>query len=256
MLNGCGSGVGVGTGTSGRCGVDFTKPTGGDVAGSGLSSGSGVALDSGDTTILIAVDSGVGVGVELTKAAGGDITGTAVTLGSGDTTVLTAVGSRVGVGVEVLTPGVETGLKDGVADVIKVLVTAEDFGSSTLVPALFLTQSSISGSKRSRSFARACSRSTAIWVLTRPLSLDRFLLKPRISSAVSRSYMPSTIAGTRAFHNVCDRFFSNRSNRPLTKFQARSACSPSEASLANALADSAGDNSPLMASSSVVSASF
>jgi hypothetical protein len=198
MLNGCGSGVGVGTGTSGRCGVDLTKVTGGDVAGSGVSSGSGVALDSGattiltgagsglgvlveftratggdeagtavalgsdDTTILTALDSGVAIGVELTKATGGDITGTAVALGPGDTTILTAVDSGV-VGVEVLTPGVETGLKDGAADVIKVLVTAGDFGStSTLVPALFLTQSSISGSKRSRSFARASSRSTAI----------------------------------------------------------------------------------------------
>jgi hypothetical protein len=274
MLRGSGSGVGVGTGTSGRCGVDFTKTTEGDAVGSGVFSGSGVPLDSADTMILAAAGSGVGVGVEFTKAAGGDVAGTAVALGSsgtttltaadsgvgvgveftkatggvvpgtvvaldsgdttilsgadsgvgagveftkatrgvvpgtigaldsGDMTMLSAVDSGVGVGVEVLTPGVETGLKDGAA-VIKVLVTAEDFGAaSTLVPALFLTQSSISGSKRSRSFARACSRSTAICVLTRPLSLDRFLLKLRISSAVSRSYIPPTIAGTRTVHNV------------------------------------------------------
>ena len=183
MLNGGGSGVGVGTDTGGRCGVDFTKATGGDdVAGSGVSSGFGVALDCGDTTILTAADSGVGAGVEFTKATEGDITGAAVAFGSGDTSILTAVDSGVGAGVEVLTPGVETALKGGAADVIKVLVTAEDFGdTSTLVPALFLTQSSISGSKRSRRLVRACSRSTAIWVLTRPLSLDRFLLKLRIS---------------------------------------------------------------------------
>ena len=154
MLNGCGSGVGVGTGTSGRCGVDLTKVTGRDVAGSGVSSGSGVALDSGATAILTGASSGVGVLVEFTRATGGDEAGTAVALVSDDTTILTAFDSGVGVGVEVLTPGVETGLKDGAADVIKVLVTAVDFGStSTLVPALFLTQSSISGSKRSRSFA-------------------------------------------------------------------------------------------------------
>jgi hypothetical protein len=202
MLNGCGSGVGVGTGTIGRCGVDFTKATEGDALGSGVFSGSGIPLDSAETTILAAADSGVEVGVEFTKAAGGVVPGTAVALDSGDMTILSAADSGVGVGVELLTPGVETGLKDGAA-VIKVLVTAEDFGAvSTLVPALFLTQSSISGSKRSRSFARACSRSTAICVLTRPLSLDRFLLKLRISSAVSRSYMPPTIAGTRTVHNV------------------------------------------------------
>jgi len=202
MLNGCGSGVGVGTGTIGRCGVDFTKATEGDALGSGVFSGSGIPLDSAETTILAAAGSGVGVGVEFTKAAGGVVPGTAVALDSGDMTILSAADSGVGVGVELLTPGVETGLKDGAA-VIKVLVTAEDFGAvSTLVPALFLTQSSISGSKRSRSFARACSRSTAICVLTRPLSLDRFLLKLRISSAVSRSYMPPTIAGTRTVHNV------------------------------------------------------
>jgi hypothetical protein len=235
MLRGSGSGVGVGTGTSGRCGVDFTKATEGDAVGSGVFSGSGIPLDS-DMMTLAAAGSGVGVGVEFTKAAGGDVAGTAVALGPGGTTILTAadsgvgveftkatrgvvpgtigaldsgdmtmlsaVDSGVGVGVAVLTPGVETGRTDGAA-VIKVLVTAEDFGAaSTLVPALFLTQSSISGSKRSRSFARACSRSTAICVLTRPLSLDRFLLKLRISSAVSRSYIPPTIAGTRTVHNV------------------------------------------------------
>jgi hypothetical protein len=273
MLRGSGSGVGVGTGTSGRCDVDFTRPAEGDAVGSGVFSGSGIPLDSAETTILAAAGSGVGVGVEFAKAAG-DVAGTAVALGSGDTTILTvadsgvgagvefikvilgvvpgtvgalgsgdttilsaldsgvgvgvelikatrgvvpgtvgaldsgdmtilsAVDSGVGVGVAVLAPGVETGRKDGAA-VIKVLVTAEDFGAaSTLVPALFLTQSSISGSKRSRSFARACNRSTAICVPTRPLSLDRFLLRLRISSAVSRSYMPSTIAGTRTVHNV------------------------------------------------------
>jgi hypothetical protein len=191
MLNGCGSGVGVGTGTIRRCGVDFTKATGGDVAGASVALGSGattiltavgsgvvveftkatggdeagivVALGPGATTILTAVGSGVGAGVELTKATGGDLTDTAVDLGSGATTILTGADSAVGAGVEVLAPGVETALKGGAADVIKVLVTAEDFGStSTLVPAFFLTQSSISGSKRSRSFARACSRSTAI----------------------------------------------------------------------------------------------
>ena len=233
MLRGSGSGVGVGTGTNGRCDVDFTKPAEGDAVGSGVFSGSGIPLDSAETTILAAAGSAVGVGVEFTKAAGtavalgsGDTTilsafesgvgvgvefikatrgvvpGTVGALDSGDMTILSAVDSGVGVGVAVLAPGVETGRKDGAA-VIKVLVTAEDFGAaSTLVPALFFTQSSISGSKRSRSFARACRRSTAICVLTRPLSLARFLLKLRISSAVSRSYMPSTIAGTRTVHNV------------------------------------------------------
>lgn len=238
MLRGSGNGVGVGPGTSGRCRVDFTKATEGDAVGSGIFSGSGIPLDSADTTISAAADSGVGAGVEFAKATGGDVASTAVAWGSGDMTTLSGAGSGVGVGVEfikatrgvvpgivgaldsgdmtilsavdsgvgvgvaVLAPGVETGRKDGAA-VIKVLVTAEDFGAaSTLLPALFLTQSSISGSKRSRSFARACSRSTAICVLTRPLSLDRFLLRLRISSAVSRSYMPSTIAGTRTVHNV------------------------------------------------------
>lgn len=240
MLMGSGSGVGVGTGTSGRCGVDFTNATVGDAAGSGLSSGVGfplgsvdttflapvgsgvgvgvaftkaaegvvagtaVAFGSGDTTILTTVDSGVALGVEFTKTTGGVVPGIVVAFDSGDTTILSAVDSGFAVGVDVLTFGVETGLSDGAA-VIKVLVTADDFGAaSTLVPALFLTQSSISGSKRSRSFARAGSRSIAICVLTRPLSLDRLLLKLRISSAVSRSYIPSTIAGTRTVHNVCD----------------------------------------------------
>lgn len=161
LLNGCGIGVGVGAGTSGRCGVDFTTATGGDVTGAG------------------------------------------VALGSGDTTILTAFASGGGVGVELLMLGVGAALKGGAADVVKAPVTAGDFGTaSTLLPALSLTQSSISGSKRSRSFARACSRSTAICVLTRPLSVDRFLLKLRISSAVSRLYMPCTIAGTRTVHNV------------------------------------------------------
>src|ERR1700739_3806104 len=228
MLRGSGS-VGVGTGTSGRCGVDFTKATEGDAVGSGVSSSFDAFLDSADATILTAAASGLWVGADFTKAAGGDVAGTVGALGSGDTTILSALVAGVGVGVEVInatrgvapgtvgaldsgemtifgapdsgvgvgveasTPGVEPGLKDGAA-VIKVLVTAEDFGpASPLVPALFLTQSSISGSKRSRSFARACSRSTAVCVLTRPLSLDRFLLKLRISSAVSRSYIPSTI---------------------------------------------------------------
>jgi hypothetical protein len=202
VFRGPGSGAGVGTGASGRCGVEFTKATEGDAAGSGVSSGFGVCLDSADTTILAAVDSGIGVGVEFIKATRGVVPGTVGALVSGDMTILSALDSGVGVGAEVVGPGLETGLEDGAA-VMKVLVTAEDFGAaSTLVPALFLTQSSISGSKRSRSFARACSRSTAIWVLTRPLSLDRFLLKLRISSGVSRSYMPSTIAGTRTVHNV------------------------------------------------------
>jgi hypothetical protein len=238
MVRGSGSGVGVGTGTSGRCAVDLTKATEGDAVGPGVFSGSGIPLDSADTTILAAAGSGVGVGVEFTKLAGGDVAGIAVALGSGDTTILSGADSGVGAGVgsikairgvapgtvgaldsgemtilsadvsgggvgfEVLTAGVETGLKDGAA-VIKVLVTAEDLGdASTLVAALFFTQSSISGSKRSRSFTRACSRSTAICVLTSPLSLDRFLPKLRISSAVSRSNMPPTIAGTRTVHNV------------------------------------------------------
>ncbi|HEX6566685.1 MAG TPA: hypothetical protein VF020_20505, partial [Chthoniobacterales bacterium] len=209
MLRGSGSDVGVGTGTGGSCDVDFTKPAEGDAVGSGVFSGSGVPLDSAETTILTAADSGIGAGVEFIKVIRGVVPGTVGALGSGDTTILSALDSGVGVGVELikatrgvvpgtvgaldsgdmtilsavdsgvgvvvalLAPGVETGRKDGAA-VIKVLVTAEHFGTaSTLVPALFLTQSSISGSKRSRSFARACSRSTASCVLTRPLSLDR-----------------------------------------------------------------------------------
>jgi len=104
MLNGCGSGVGVGTGTIGRCGVDFTKATEGDALGSGVFSGSGIPLDSAETTILAAAGSGVGVGVEFTKAAGGVVPGTAVALDSGDMTILSAADSGVGVGVELLTP--------------------------------------------------------------------------------------------------------------------------------------------------------
>jgi len=110
--------------------------------------------------IGVAVGTGAGgrCGVEFTKSTGGDATGAGVALDSGDTTILAAVGSGVGVGVELLTPGVEKALKGGPADVLKVPVTAGDFGTaSTLLPALLLTQSSISGSKRSRSFARACS---------------------------------------------------------------------------------------------------
>src|ERR1700757_4936531 len=99
MLRGSGSGVGVATGTTGRCDVDFTKPAE-DAVGSGVLSGSGIPLDSAETTILAAVGSGVGVGVEFTKAAGGDVVGTAVALGSGDTTILTAADSGVGAGVE------------------------------------------------------------------------------------------------------------------------------------------------------------
>src|ERR1700722_6233845 len=105
MLNCCGMGVGVGTGTGGRCGVEFTIATEGEIPDIG------------------------------------------VPLGFGDTTILTAVGSGVGAGVELLIPGVDTTLK-GAADVVKVPVIADDFGTtSTLVPALFLTQSSISGSR-------------------------------------------------------------------------------------------------------------
>ncbi|HXM03810.1 MAG TPA: hypothetical protein VN939_14455, partial [Chthoniobacterales bacterium] len=110
-------------------------------------------------------------GVELSNATRGEIAGIGVPPGSGDTTILTAVGSGVGAGVELLIPGVDAALKVGAADVVKVPVTVDDFGTtSTLVPALFLTQSSISGSRRSRSFARACNKSAAICVLTRPLS--------------------------------------------------------------------------------------
>lgn len=136
---------------------------------------------------------GVGVGTgtggrrgfEFSNATWGEIAGIGVPLDSGDTTILTAVGSGVGMAVELLIPGVETALKVGVTDVVKVPVTADDFGTtSTLVPALFLTQSSISGSRRSRSFARACNKSAAICVLVRPLSVAWFLLKVTISSAV------------------------------------------------------------------------
>jgi hypothetical protein len=102
-------------------------------------------------------------GVELSNATRGEIAGIGVPPGSGDTTILTAVGSGVGADVELLIPGVDAALKVGAADVVKVPVTADDFGTtSTLVPALFLTQSSISGSRRSRSFARACNKSAAI----------------------------------------------------------------------------------------------
>src|ERR1700733_11940381 len=153
----------------------------------------------------VGVGTGTGgrCGVEFTSATGREIAGIGVPLGSGDTTILTAVGSGVGAGVEFLIPGVDKALNDGAADVVKVSVTADDFGTTAiLLPALFLTQSSISGSRRSRGFARAGNKSAAICVLTRPLSVARFLLKATISSAVCRSYIPSTMAGTRTVQSV------------------------------------------------------
>ena len=133
----------------------------------------------------------VAAGVEVTIAAGAEITRIGVPLGSGipsdcgDTTIWIGVASGLGLGVEVLALGVEIGLKIGTADVVKVSVTADDFGTtSTLVPALFLTQSSISGSRRSRSFARARSKSAASCVLIRPLSVAWALLKLMISSGI------------------------------------------------------------------------
>jgi hypothetical protein len=164
-------------GAGGGCGVESATAIGVGVA-------AGVEF-------AIAIGVGVAAGVELTTAAGAEITRIGVPLGSGipsdcgDTTIWIGVASGLGLGVEVLALGVEIGLKIGAADVVKVSVTADDFGTtSTLVPALFLTQSSISGSRRSRSFARACNKSAAICILVRSLSVVWFLLKVTISSAV------------------------------------------------------------------------
>jgi hypothetical protein len=82
-----------------------------------------------------------------------------VSFGSGDTTMVTGVGSGVAgvLGVETGTAGAASGCSGGGVNAVKPPVIVEDLAiASTLAPARFLTQSSTSGSKRSRSFARPC----------------------------------------------------------------------------------------------------
>jgi hypothetical protein len=82
-----------------------------------------------------------------------------VSFGSGDTTMFTGVGSDVAgvLGLETGAEGVAIGCSGGGVNAVKPPVIVDDLAiASTLAPDRFLTQSSTSGSKRSRSFARAC----------------------------------------------------------------------------------------------------